>query len=529
MRIPHPHRKGLYALVAVPVLAAVPIVAAGGGRSHHDQPPLAEVAPTPTSATHGTGRPARAAVVRAPRRHAGTVTLRASVRGASARIVAVTFRVDGRPIGTDTTAPYALDLDETEMPTGRHALSVEAVDRLGRRITSPSVAVTGGRRRRAAVTATPSHGLDRALAALRAGRVTVRLGPGRYALDGVRLGADTRLIGAGAATVLTPAPGSAPEALVATGARHARVSRLTVDGAGRVVNGVEVTDGARDVRLAHLHIRGVRENGVRASGRHADVSVQDSVIDGRGANNAGVFDLGSDDSRDVSVVRTRISGPRGYGVVFAQRFYNRPATALHNLALDNRISDIIDPTRQDGTDEGGIWTGGVSAAIIANHVRHTGIDGIETVGSSTRTTIVANDVAQTPVGIYLEHSTNASIIARNVIAAVGTGINVEWRHAGGGSSANAFVANRISGARDAGMFIDVGSDANRIEDNVFVDGARPAIVLQGASNNLVRANRACGKTGQMVGQQAGRFEDGSPATARRNRVVGNVQAGACGR
>jgi hypothetical protein len=329
--------------------------------------------------------------------------------------------------------------------------------------------------------------------------------------------------------VLAAAPGSAPEALVATAGHHVRVSNLAVDGGGRVMEGVEVTDGAQDVRLARLRVRGVSENGVRASGAHSGVSVQDSVIDGRGAHNAGVFDLGSDGSRDVSVVRTRISGPRGYGVVFAQRFHGRPSAALHNLALDNRIADIIDPTRQDGTDEGGIWTGGVAAAIIANHVRHTGIDGIETVGSSTRTTIVANDVADTPVGIYLEHSTNASLIARNAIADVGTGINVEWRHAGGGSSANSFVANHVVGAREAGMFIDVGSDANRIEDNVFVQGARPAIVLQGASGNLVRANHACGKAGPMVGQQAGRFEDGSRATARRNRVVGNVQAGACGR
>ena len=407
---------------------------------------------------------------------------------------------------------------------------MEAVDRLGRRIRSPSVAVTGGRRGRPAVTATLGHGLARALAALRRGGVTVRLGPGRYELDGMRVGSDTRLLGAGAATVLVPAPGRSPAALMETSGRRIRVSDLAIDGLGRVTNGIETGDGARDVRLARLRVRGVRENGVRASGAHAGVSVQDSVIDGRGAANAGVFDLGSDNSRDVSVVRTRINGPRGYGVVFAQRFYGRPSAALHNLALDNRIADIIDPTRQDGTDEGGIWTGGVGAAIIANHVRHTGIDGIETVGSSTRTTIVANDVADTPVGIYLEHSTNASLIARNLIAEVGTGVNVEWRHGGGGSRANTFVANRVVGARDAGMFIDVGSDANRIEDNVFVDGARPAIVLQGASDNLVRANHACGKAGRMVGQQAGHFEDGSRATARRNRVVGNVeQAGACGR
>ena len=169
MRIPHPHRKGVYALIAVPVLAAVPIVAAGGGRSEHDQPALAEVAPAPTSAAHGDGRPARAALVGAPRRHAGTVVLRASVHGARARIVAVTFLLDGRPLGTDTTKPYALDLDETEMPAGRHALAVEAVDRLGRRIRSSSVSVTGGRRGRPAVTATLRHGLRRALAALRRG------------------------------------------------------------------------------------------------------------------------------------------------------------------------------------------------------------------------------------------------------------------------------------------------------------------------------------------------------------------------
>jgi hypothetical protein len=308
-----------------------------------------------------------------------------------------------------------------------------------------------------------------------------------------------------------------------------RVSDLTIDGQGRVAQGVDVSDGAADVRLSRLRIRGVRENGVRASGAHTGVSLQDSVIDGRGASNAGVFDLGSDGSSDVSVVRTRIAGPRGYGVVFAQRFYNRPRTALHNLALDNQISDIIDPTRQDGTDEGAIWTGGVAAAIIGNRVRHTGIDGIETVGSSTRTTIVANDIAQTPVGIYLEHSTNDSLIARNVVAGVGTGVNVEWRHAGGGSSANTFVANRIVGATDAGMFIDVGSDANRIEDNEFVDGARPAIVLQGASDNLVRANRTCGTAGSLVGQQSGRFEDGSRASPRGNRVLDNGHAGACGR
>jgi hypothetical protein len=266
---------------------------------------------------------------------------------------------------------------------------------------------------------------------------------------------------------------------------------------------------------------------VEIGGAHRNISVQDSVIDGRGATNAGVVDKGSDASREVSVVRSRIFGFRGYGVLFAQRFYARPTAALYNLALENNISDIIDPTRADGTDEGGIWTGGVGAAIIGNRINHTGIDGIETVGSSTRTTIIANQVARTPVGIYLEHSTNASLIARNGISDVGTGINVEWRHAGGGSSANTFAGNAIMRAARAGLFVDVGSEANRIEGNQFMGGARPAIVLQGASANLVRSNVGCGVSGRLIREQAGRWEDGSLAEPRGNRVVGNVERGLC--
>jgi parallel beta-helix repeat protein len=296
---------------------------------------------------------------------------------------------------------------------------------------------------------------------------------------------------------------------------------------GRAERAVSVADGSADVRVQRLAVRRVRVNGIEAWGAHRDVSVQDSVLDGRGASNAGVFDLGSDGSRDVSVVRTRIFGFRAYGVVFAQRFYDRPRVALHNLALDDDISDITDPAQSDGRSEGGIWSGGVAAAIVGNRVRRTGTDGIQTVGSSRGTTIVANDVARTPVGIYLEHSTEASLITRNRIADVGTAINVEWRHAGGGSRANTFSANTIVRAARAGIFLDVGSDANRVQDNRFANGARPAIVLQGSSANIVRGNRGCGGRGRMVVEQAGRREDGALAEARANRVADNVEAASC--
>ena len=522
MSIFTPQRLG----VLIPALTAIALLASGSSKHRNVAPPVMGGAPSASAAVRDT-TPAASRVVVAPQQRTGNgIELRAAVRGARARIVAVTFFGGSRPLGTDTTAPYRLDVVQSDLPASPASVHAVAVDRLGRRSVSRSVLVRRGESG-SAVRATPDSGLARALDVLRRGGATVRLGPGRYAIDSLRLGTNTRLIGAGRETVLVPRAGIEPWALLGANGRHIRIENLAVAGDGRLGRAISVGPGSVDVRLQRLWLSGVLENGVEVWGAHRDVSVQDSVIDGRGATNAGVADKGSDASRDVSVVRCRIFGFRGYGVLFAQRFYARPNAALHNLALDNSISDIIDPDRADGTDEGGIWTGGVGAAIIGNRISHTGIDGIETVGSSTRTTIIANHVARTPVGIYLEHSTNASLIARNDISDVGTGINVEWRHAGGGSSANTFAGNSIVRATRAGLFVDVGSEANRIEGNHFVVGARPAIVLQGASANLVRGNVGCGVGGRLIKQQAGRWEDGSLAEPRGNRVVGNVERGFC--
>jgi hypothetical protein len=521
MSIFTPQRSGVILAVT-----AIALPASGSGRDRETLATVAVRAPSPVAAVSGVA-PAVSRVVLAWRhRGDGVLELRAVAQGARARIVALTFYAGSYALGTDTMAPYRLDVLSSELPSRSASVHAVAIDRLGRRKRSATVLVRRGGSGRV-VRATPERGLARAIDALRRGGATIRLGPGRYAVDPLSVGSNTRLVGAGPATVLVPRAGIEPWALVSANGRHIRIDQLTVAGDGRVGRAISVGPDAFDVRLQRLRLSGVLENGVEMWGAHRDVSVQDSVIDGRGATNAGVADKGSDASRDVSVVRSRIFGFRGYGVLFAQRFYGRPAAALHNLALDNSISDIVDPTRADGTDEGGIWSGGVGAAIIGNTVRHTGIDGIETVGSSTWTTIVANHVAHTPVGIYLEHSTNASLIAGNDISDVATGINVEWRHAGGGSSANTFANNAILRATQAGLFVDVGSERNRIERNRFVGGARPAIILQGASANLVRANLGCGVRGRLIRQQSGRWEDGSLAEPRGNRVVGNVEHGLC--
>ena len=56
-------------------------------------------------------------------------------------VVAVTFLLDGRPLGSDTTQPYALDVDPAFLPKGRHQLRVVAVDSLGRRRSTAPTAV----------------------------------------------------------------------------------------------------------------------------------------------------------------------------------------------------------------------------------------------------------------------------------------------------------------------------------------------------------------------------------------------------
>jgi parallel beta-helix repeat protein len=466
-------------------------------------------------------------------------SLKARATARSGRVAAVTFLLDGRPLGSDTTAPYELDVDPGALPEGRHRLRVVAVDSLGRRRSTTPVEVRTAASRTEVVTATPGRGLGPALAALRRGGVTVRLGPGRYRLSEVRIGSGARLVGAGARTIISAPAGQRYWALLIAKGKNIRISDLTLDGGGHVPGDVEggiavaVFDGSRDVRLQRLRMVRVRTDGVNTWGVHSNVSIQDSRIESDGTGEAGVVALGSDESRDTSVIRTRIRGFSSFGIVLQQQEHGRPAADLHGVVLDNVISDIRDPARDGcwteakyrtlgcGTNEGGIWTGGVEAAVIGNTVRRARWDGIETVGSSTRTTIVRNKIYDTRTGIYLEHSTYRSLIAHNLIVDARTGINVEWWHEGAGSRRNTFAYNRF--VSSGGLVVDVGGDGNRIIGNVFVGGPRPAIILQGSSDNLVQGNRACrGPSGSLVRFDEARYDDGRPAVSRRNRLVDNV-------
>jgi hypothetical protein len=458
--------------------------------------------------------------------------------------VAVTFVLDGKPLGSDTTPPFALDVEPALLPRGEHRIRVEAVDNLGRRAASSAKSLTLAPSGSDVIEARPGNSFERAREELRRGGVTVRLAPGRYEVDQLRVGSGARLVGSGPGTVIAPRPGARYWALVVARGERIRISDLTVDGGGaksgtdREGIAIAVFDGSRNVRLQRLRLVRIRTDGVNVWGAHSDVSVQDSELSSDGSAQAGVFSLGSDRSRDTSAIRNRIRGFRSYGILLGQKEFGRPAAALHGLALDNDVRDIRDPARDAcvydtrntpgcGTNEGGIWTGGVEAAIIGNRVVRARWDGIETVGSSTRTTIVRNLIRDTRVGIYVEHSTNHSLISRNLISDAEAGVNVEWRHEGQGSSDNTFTFNRFVRMSGAGLFVDVGGDRNVIAGNVFVGGARPAITLQGSSSNVVRGNVGCDSEGEMVALQSARWDDGSRAISRGNRVNGNRSGNSC--
>jgi hypothetical protein len=126
---------------------------------------------------------------------------------------------------------------------------------------------------------------------------------------------------------------------------------------------ISISGGAIDVHVPRIGVSGVRVNGIEIWGAHSGDSIQDSTLRGSDvATNGGVFELGSVNSSQTSMIRRRISGFRDFGVISDQRFHGLPSAVLHNVALDNRIDNIADPSTHDGTGAGGIWTGGAQAA-----------------------------------------------------------------------------------------------------------------------------------------------------------------------
>jgi len=98
-------------------------------------------------------------------------------------------------------------------------------------------------------------------------------------------------------------------------------------------------------------------------------------------------------------------------------------------------------------------------------------------------------VRDTMTGIYIESVTRDALIEQNDIAGVSVaGINLEPPHGGPRSGRLTIRANRVVGAGIYGIGSGPGTLGNRITGNIVLDSAKYAILLDGASGNVVEDN-----------------------------------------
>ena len=428
------------------------------------------------------------------RQHAtvhGLVTVAARLSPSTSRIVLVDYYVDGAIVATAASAPWTALVDSTRIEPGIHTIRAVAVSLDRRRRASPAVAFAAAR---ATQGAAPHGSLQAAIDALGPDGGTLRLPAGTYQVSDLKIGSGVRLIGAGAGqTVLvgTTAPGQ--DTIDVTG-RNVLVSDLTVDvgGTGATPDesaGIFVHD-AQDVVLRRLDLLHLKGYGVQILGHHERISVQDSTIDGDGRGMIGVAEWSEDaTSSDVSVIRCVIRDLSKYGVLLQSYFNGHTWPHRRPLAYGNDISQVHDTAIHDGTIEIGIWIAGADGAALDNIVRDTGWDGIETVVNATNPTIAGNVVRNTRTGIYIENVTRNALIEQNDIAGVSVaGINLEPPHGGPQSGHLTVRQNRVVGAGEYGIGTGPGTLGSRITGNQVLDSGQMAILLQGASGNVVEGN-----------------------------------------
>jgi parallel beta-helix repeat protein len=467
--------------------------------------------------------------VHASKAAGGIVRFHASATSGSARVRLVDFLVDGRIVGSDSAAPFSFDWNPADLRAGHHVLRAVASTANGSSASSQPVSISTSGRLVATRELRPGQSLKAALAALPKSGGSVHLAPGVYHVQNLSLKSGVHLIGSGPSTILRPAAATNYESVLNIRGRNVTVRALTVDGNAtglkRSGGAIHVGSGARDVVVSRVHIVRPRRVGVYLSGDHQRISVQDSVIDGGNHASAGVKDQITDTtSGDTSVLRTTVRNVRDYGINFFPWTPRRVYPGARALAVGNVITHVQNATTDNGTNESGIWTGGVDAVIRGNIVSDTGWDGIQTIGMSRRTVIAGNRVSRTGVGIYLEHETWDSVIEANTLTGLtGTGINVEWRYGGKGSGRLTIRRNRIVSPGRDGVFVDVGANNNTITGNVVSNPRRGGIRLQGSTGNLVSGNTLTGSgSAGCVSETTGQFEDGRPAHAANNTFRGNT-------
>jgi parallel beta-helix repeat protein len=461
----------------------------------------------------------------------GIVPLEGTAVARTGHVAWVDWLVDGAVAVSDTRAPFAQTWDSSRVPAGSHTLQLAAWTSEGARSLSTAVTITTDGVARYDATASPGSTLAQAIGLLHGHAGTVFLPAGTYAASNSTIPAGVTVFGAGSSTVLRAPDGANYSSVVSMRGNGSALRFVAIDGNAAHETAGEgwaiEAHGVDDVLVQGVTIGGIRRDGLHLWGPHQRVSLQDSAFDGAGIASSGVCDQVSDPaSGATSVLRTTIRGFVDFGVNFFPWTASGTFPGADAVAAGNTITAIQDPNQANGTNEGGIWTGGDDAVIVDNHIADTGWDGIETFGHTNGAHVLRNTITDTHVGIYLEHQTNDSVFEGNTILRVdSTGINVEWFYGGVGSQRNVFTHNTIAGAQ-WGVTIDVGANDNTIAGNAITGSRLAAVRLQGTSRNTVTGNDLR-STAQAYGVQEtnGRWDSGALAVPDHNTVTGNDARG----
>jgi hypothetical protein len=368
-------------------------------------------------------------------------------------VVAMTWKLDGKAIGTSSIAPYTYDLNAALSASGTHTMSVEAVDQDGNRSQSAGVLVTIG--------SAPT------------GSNIVHLSGTN---SGMTLSANQRVYGNGSSTIING------DVHMASGSRLENL----------VVNGTIYAPNTTNARVQFVTLNSSGGEGV-ALGNAPGFHIEDSTLNGPSATGSvkGIENTNAETGGANPVIaRNTVRNFGGDGIWMVTGNDDDTVALAHLLILDNNVSGVNGPYN-NGTQARGIIAGGDLGNVIGNTTTGGTTDGLQPFRSASRMHWARNTVSGTPTGIYIEHFGDHSVYEYNTISASSHGFNVEWIASSSPprSTIDAHILHNDITAPTA-VFADAGSKQIETAFNAL-HGTLPAIVYQGSTIGSIHDNTAC--------------------------------------
>jgi hypothetical protein len=174
------------------------------------------------------------------------------------------------------------------------------------------------------------------------------------------------------------------------------------------------------------------------------------------------------------------------------------------------------PGASNGTAEAGVWIGHpVDQGVRRLKIRNVSWSGLETVNNAWDTTYSDLDIDMSGpsqfagVAVYMEHFTHQSTFTNFTIRGARTGFNGEWNDGVAGNAACHFVtiqngtidaSGSTIGGRQAGVYLDEGSDSTTVQNVTFLNQNWAAIgaYKNVGTNTFTSNNYGALKTGAVA-------------------------------